>query len=150
MKNLSKIIRITILSIISMILFLNCKKDNNERIPDTIIYIDPLYINDPEYQSLFKIPYSTYLVENEGYEANGILIINLGENNFAAYDCTCTNEVKNNCFVRLDDDSSVLAKCTCCGSKFELFNGSVNKGPAEYPLKKYKTAFNGEYLRVYN
>ena len=132
-----KIIRITLLSIISMILFCNCKKDNNEIIPDTAIYIDPLYINDAEFQSLFTNVYGTLVKENIGYKGNGVLIINLGNNEFAAYDCTCTNEVKKDCFVRPDEENIILAKCVCCNSKFELLNGSVNKNPAEYPLKKY-------------
>lgn len=148
--NRSKITRITLFSIISIVLFCCNNKDNKDIIPEISIYIDPIYVNDPEFQNLFFNDFGTHIITEEGYEGNGIVIINLGDRNFAAYDCTCTNEVKKGCFVRSNHSNSISVKCNCCESTYELINGTVTEDPAIHPLKSYKTTFNGEYLRVYN
>lgn len=146
----SKIIRISLFSIISTLL-ISCNRDNNnEIIPDVPVYIGPIHVTDAEYQALFNLVYGNHLEALEGYQANGILLVNLGNNEFAAYDCTCTHEVEKDCFVRPENSNSVTVTCSCCESTYELINGSVTKGPANYPLKAYKTTFNGEYLSIYN
>lgn len=146
----SKIIRIALFSIASVVVF-SCNKDiNKEIIPDVPVYIGPIHITDPEYQELFNLTYGTHVELDQGYMGNGIVVVNMGNNEFAAYDCTCTHEIESGCFVRPDESNSIIVKCKCCGSTYELLNGSVTQGPANYPLKKYKVTFNGEYLSIYN
>ncbi len=137
-----------------IVLFSACGKDTQHPIPNIPIYIEPILIYDPEYIALLD-PYEMVTIPNEGYLGNGIIVINTGTDSngdyqFVAYDATCPYDLKQGCAVSKDENSISLVVCSCCGSKFEVNYGAVNKGPASYPLKAYKTAFDGSYLRIYN
>lgn len=144
-----------IIPILIMLIFWSCTKDENKHpIPDIPIYLQyPISINDIEFLHLRDV-YGAEILSNEGYFGNGILIVNTGiyngNNPYKAYDATCPYEIKQGCAIDLHESSISLVKCSCCGSQFEVSYGAVNKGPALYPLKTYKTAFDGEYIRVYN
>ena len=139
-----------VLSIILAVLFVGCDSKNEHPVPNVPVYIEPpIFIYDAEYNNLLN-PYGIVIVPNQGFMGNGIIIVNIGNNEFKAYDATCCYEVQQGCVVSADSNSNVLVKCNCCGSKYEVTFGAVNVGPATYPLKTYKTSFDGEYLRVYN
>ena len=88
-----------------------------------------------------------------GYK--GIFIYHATEKEFIALERCCTYDP--NIFdarVYYDEDTRVL-RDTICGSEFQpWFNGSVTKGPAELPLRPYKTQYyeSGalKRLRIYN
>ncbi len=136
-------------------LFLSCDKEKKHPVPDVPIYIEyPVCINDVEYFDLRDI-YGKFILQNEGYMNNGIIIINVGydesgQYKFMAYDATCPYEVKEGCTIVPDNSSVSLVECKCCGSKYEVSYGAVSKGPSNYPLKTYKTTFDGECIRIYN
>lgn len=145
----SKIVRFYLISTFSFLLLFGCGAENEHPIPNIPIYIDPIYIYDAEYTSLLNV-YGTYVVKNEGYLGNGILIVNVGNNEFKAYDCTCTHEVQDSCWVRPTETMINSAVCRCCGSNFELTYGTPSSGDAHFPLKSYKVAFGNSTIRVYN
>jgi len=138
-----------ILLISTILLFSTCKEDNKHPVPDVPIYVDPIFIYDAEFNNLLN-PYGMVFLKNYGYMGNGIIVINIGNNVFKAYDATCTYEIKQGCFVQQDSNSMLLVKCNHCGSKYEVTYGAVNTGPSTVQLKEYKTSFDGEYLRIYN
>ncbi|MDA3891933.1 MAG: hypothetical protein PF517_09765 [Salinivirgaceae bacterium] len=146
--------RIYIISIVLIGLITACNKDSDHPIPNTPVYLNnPICINDVEYLALQNI-YGNFVLENEGFLGNGIILVNTGlsdnGNPYKAYDATCPYEVDEGCTVLPDESSISLVTCGCCGSTFEVIFGAVNKGPANYPLKTYKTAFDGDCIRVYN
>ena len=151
MNKLKSKIRIKYIFIVVLtVLFNACNPDNEHPVPDVPVYIDPpIFIYDAEYNSLLNL-YGMVVVKNQGFMGNGIVIVNIGNNEFKAYDATCPYEIKQNCIVSADSNSIILVKCNCCKSQYEITYGAVNLGPSTYPLKTYKTAFDGEYVRVYN
>jgi len=145
-------VRKFILSIILITLFASCDKENEHPVPNVPIYIEPIHVFPGEPLSVI---YGKIIVPNTGYAGNGVLIVNIGydesgQYKFMAYDATCPYEVKQGCIVLEDKSSISLVECSCCESKYEITFGAVSVGPSNYPLKTYRTAFNGEYLRVYN
>ena len=138
-----------ILSIVLISLFIGCNPENEHPVPDVPVYTDPIFIYDAEYNNLLNL-YGTVIIKGQGYMGNGIVVTNVGNNEFKAYDATCCYEIKQGCTVSTDSNSILLVKCNCCKSKYEITFGAVSEGPASYPLKTYKTAFDGQYVRVYN
>jgi hypothetical protein len=88
-----------------------------------------------------------------GYK--GIFLYHLSENQFLAVERCCTYD-PNIVKARVDyDEKNGVLRDTICGSEFQpFFEGSVSKGPAELPLRKYKTQYfeSGatKRLRIYN
>jgi nitrite reductase/ring-hydroxylating ferredoxin subunit len=120
-----------------------CEKDRNEIIPYVPVnrYFN---IRDPEFFDL-SVPNNSVTIKGG---LNGIIVYRVSVEEFVAYDRTCTYEPENNCAVETDNSSS--AKCPCCGSRFFLIDGSPLNGPAQWPLKPYKTTFDGTYVRITN
>ena len=88
-----------------------------------------------------------------GYK--GIFLYHVTENQFIALERCCTYDPE--IFeARVDyDEKSGLLRDAVCGSEFHPFlNGNVTKGPAELPLRQYKTQYyeSGalKRLRIYN
>jgi nitrite reductase/ring-hydroxylating ferredoxin subunit len=144
MKNL---LRISIVFNIFVILFLlpsSCD-ENQQVVPN--VYVDfTVMLSDPEYNSLL-IPGNSLNVTGG---VNGIIIYRISQDEFAAYDRTCTHDVTENCRVFVDETLVFAVDTACCGSKFLLLDGSAYEGTAVYPLKAYRTYFDGTFLRVYN
>jgi len=136
-------------TIILISLLTACNKDNKHPIPDIPIYVEAINIYDPEYNALAQ-PFGKFLLKDVGYLNNGIIVVNLGNDEFKAYDATCTYELKEGCNVEIDEGSSLLVKCSCCDSKYEITYGAVSQGPSNIPLKEYNTIFSDGILRIYN
>lgn len=119
--------------------------DKNQIVPN--VYVN-FYISiyDPEFTTLLS-PGNSITVTGG---VNGILIYRISSDEFAAYDRTCTYNVTDNCRIVVDEDLNFATDSMCCNSRFLLLDGSVNSGPATYPLKRYQTSFDGNYLHVYN
>ena len=81
--------------------------------------------------------------------SRGILIYRQGPNEFNAYDRHSPYKPDDGCQVFVDS-TNVAVEDPCSGSRFSIYDGSVQKGPATQPLKQYKTNFDGTYLDVYN
>ncbi|MEA3444672.1 MAG: hypothetical protein U9R19_08095 [Bacteroidota bacterium] len=124
--------------------FYSCN-DKNQVVP--YVYVNfSVSIYDPEFSTLTSPGNSINVTGG----VNGILIYRISETDFAAYDRTCTYQVNENCQVNVDESGVFAVDTVCCQSQFLLLDGSVTKGPATYPLKRYNTHFDGTYLRVYN
>jgi len=119
----------------------SCKKRNeqNQQVPYVPLVPDIiLYASDPEF---FPLNVSSgYLYRNGA--SRGIIIYRASvfsdntDNGFRAYDRHCPYDVNNpEGIISIDSTNSFVGKCKSCGSEFVLFNGSVNKGPAQFPLR---------------
>jgi hypothetical protein len=134
----------------------SCTKEKNDVIPD--VYVDfTLDLNDPEFTNLTSIGSDTVDAHTNnwgsgaaGFDGNGIIIYNSGEG-FYAYDRTCPHDYEVNGLsvkVRID---FIIAYCPICQTTYSLSaSGTPASGIGRYPLKNYKTYFDGTSLRVWN
>ena len=138
MKNCIYILLITIL-------FSACKKDDNSNIPLVAVNVT-ININDPAYNAI-AVP-GGWIYINGG--SRGIIIYRISNDVFNAYDRHCTYDSGNSCALVSVDATNITGLDDCCGSQFLLIDGSVTKGPANLPLKQYRTTFDGSVLRINN
>ena len=137
----------------------SCNK-KNDVIPD--VYVDfTLSLSDPEFVNLNAFG-GTVTVNSgtnnwgtsaAGYDGNGI-IIHAGVDEFFAYDRTCPHDYEvNGISIRVDIDptNSLNAICPKCKTNYALSaGGAPSLGIGRYPLKNYRTSFDGRYVRVWN
>lgn len=129
-------------------------------IPD--VYVDfTLNLNDPEFVPLTAMGGAVAVdsrtnnwgISAAGYDNNGIIIYS-GVDEFYAYDRTCPHDYSTNGLsvkVNIDAASSINATCPKCGTKYALSaGGTPASGIGRYPLKNYRTSFDGRYVRVWN
>jgi len=150
---------IFIVSIILPLFISSCSKDKNDVVPD--VYVDfYISLNDPEFFVLASPFTSVYISSSTnniglnaaGYDGNGIIVFRNIEDEFLAYDRTCPHDFKeNNKSVRLNIVDDIYAICPQCSTKYGLpVNGTPASGIGRYPMKNYKTTFNGLVVHVWN
>lgn len=135
----------------------SCNK-KNDVIPDVTVdfYLD---INDPEFVTLTGIGSHvivTSKTNNLGYRAagfdyNGIIVYTSDINVFNAYDRTCPHDyAAEGKSIKINVDFT-MGVCPQCSTIYSLSaGGTPYSGPGRYPLKNYKTSFDGRYIRVWN
>jgi nitrite reductase/ring-hydroxylating ferredoxin subunit len=136
-----------------------CNK-KNDVIPDTYVNFT-LDLNDPEFVNLSGFGGSVVVGSTTnnwgpaaaGYDGNGIIIC-YGVDEFYAYDRTCPHDYVVNSLsikVNIDPANSTIAVCPKCGTKYGLtVGGTPASGVGRYPLKNYKTRFQGNLVTVWN
>jgi len=153
----SKIINILII-VLTAISLTSCKKSKYDVIPD--VYVDfTIDLNDPEFFVLNAATNSKIVTSSTnnwgarsaGYDNNGIIVYRSALDEFYAYDRTCPHDyVVNGLSVKVNVDF-LNAICPKCSTNYSLeIGGTPVSGPGRYPLKNYKTSFNGQYVRVWN
>ena len=154
----SKIGFFSIITAITIILS-SCNK-KNDVIPDVIVDFT-IDLNDPEFVNLNAMGGAVIIdsktnnwgIYSAGYNYNGIIVY-AGVDEFFAYDRTCPHDyVVNEMSVKinLDLSSSIYAVCPECSTKYALpAFGTPASGIGRYPLKNYKTSFDGRWVRVWN
>lgn len=151
-----KIIFFSIIIMIAITLS-SCNKENDV-IPD--VYVDfTLDINDPQFVDLASVGNHAIVTsqtnnwgsEAAGYNYNGIIVYTSGINVFNAYDRTCPHEYSvDGSSVKIDIDFTI-GICPQCSTIYALSAGGVAySGPGKYPLKNYKTSFDGRFVHVWN
>lgn len=152
-------IRFFLITVALIVILSSCNK-KNDVIPDTYVNFT-LYLNDPEFVNLSGFGGSVtvnsqtnnYGAGAEGYNGNGIIVC-FGVDEFYAYDRTCPHDYVVNSLsvkVNIDPSNSTIAICPKCGTKYGLtVGGTPTSGIGRYPLKNYKTSFNGNSVTVWN
>jgi nitrite reductase/ring-hydroxylating ferredoxin subunit len=142
------------------LLLSSCKRSKNDVIPD--VYVDfTIDLADPEFVNLNAIGGTVTINEltnNFGYRAAGFsgngIIIHAGVDEFFAYDRTCPHDYTENASavrINLDGTNTLYAICPECKTKYGLpVNGTPVEGVGRYPLKNYKTSYDGRRVRVWN
>jgi len=152
----SKIIVFFIISFAAILLH-GCKDNTNQIIPD--VFVDfTINLNDPMFNDLTTVDNAVVItssydgVNSAGYNNHGIIIYRASETEFYAFDRTCTYEDAKDQVVKIDNPGDLTAECPHCHSEYILpgYGYPTDKGPAKYPLKQYKTEFDGLYVHVYN
>ncbi len=138
--------RILIIVFFSQFIFANCHK-KDDVVPN--VYVNfTIDLSSIQYSKLNII--GGYIYVTGG--VNGILIYRNGQNEFYAYDRTCTYHTEENRKIFVQESDKIFAIDTVCGSRFFLLDGSPEKGPAKAPLRKYSADYieASNMLHVYN
>lgn len=100
----------------------------------------------PEYNQL-NFPGNKFVTRN--YGINGILIFNLNNDQYMAFELTDPNHVPQACSALIVDGTE--ATCSCeDGNKYTIITGQRIAGEGEYSLKPYRVERVGDVLRVSN
>ena len=127
------------------ILIVGCSDDYN--FPNVNVN-ESVPITMPQYNNVYGNLWG-YEFINGGL--GGIIIVQGLDNEFFAYDRACTYEANENCILQSESTNNPILICSeCCESKFLITDGSVSQGPANQPLKRYNTYFDGEILYITN
>ncbi len=153
-------IRIFLLLLLMLPGCASCRKDVNDVIPD--VYVDfYISLNDPQFFNL-TAPLNSACVDAStnnigqsaaGFDGNGIIIYRASEDEFYAYDRTCPHDYAvNGNSVGVNIVDQIYAECPECKTKYALpnFGTPVSGSVGRYPLKNYKTSFDGLRIRVWN
>ncbi|MCF8309737.1 MAG: hypothetical protein K9I68_12070 [Bacteroidales bacterium] len=138
-----------ILSILLISLTVSCDKENQcEILADVPVNIT-IYPNSTEYQELNTVNGWLYLTARK--PSKGIIVFRAGPDRFKAYERTCPHDPENpDARLQVDEETTLIAYDTVCGSQFVLTTGQPFDGPAQCPMKEYQTNYNGNELRIYN
>jgi hypothetical protein len=144
--------RLRVLLIITIFLFsVSCKKKQAPQdvsvhpVPSVALDIT-VYPNDPLNFTIQAIGGWKYI--NGGI--NGIILYRKSQQEFVALERTS---------AQLPDDPGAKVKVlsdnftcrdTVSGSEWQIFDGTVTKGPAAWPLRLYSTNYDGNTLRIRN
>jgi hypothetical protein len=121
--------------------------DDKDEYPMPDIYVN-IVINPASisYNNL-NIP-GNYALIKGGYR--GIIVYHFLQDEYLAYERTCTYDWDKNCSKLVMDPSGLIARDTCCGSQFLIIDGTPLEGsPATRPLKQYKTYYDANFGRLY-
>jgi nitrite reductase/ring-hydroxylating ferredoxin subunit len=135
----------------------SCENNKNDVIPD--VYVNfTINLNDPQFVDLNGIGGAVTVNASTnnwgytaaGYDGNGIIVYS-GPDIFYAYDRTCPHDYAvNGLSVKVNIDFT-LAVCPKCSTRYALSaGGTPASGIGRYPLKNYKTSFDGKYITVWN
>ncbi len=134
------------LIILALSFCIACENTQNNVVPSVPVNIN-LSLDDPAYNSLNVVGGTAYFDAG----IRGIIIYRKGTSEFNAFDRACTYHVNDTCgYVSIDSTSSINVGCKCCGSRFQLVDGTVSRGPATVSLRMYNTLLEGRTLRIYN
>jgi nitrite reductase/ring-hydroxylating ferredoxin subunit len=152
-------ISIFLITYVIVITLSSCNK-KNDVIPDTYVNFT-LDLNDPEFVNLsgfggsitVNAKTNNWGSRAAGFNGNGIIVC-FGVEEFYAYDRTCPHDYAVNDLsisVNIDPTNSTIAICPKCGTKYGLtVGGTPASGVGRYPLKNYKTSFQGNSVMVWN
>lgn len=153
-------IRFFLITLLFALLLGSCNK-KNDVIPDVDVdfYIR---LTDPQFTMLNAFGNAALINRNTnnigslaaGFDNNGIIICSGVNNEFYAYDRTCPHDYALNQLsiaVNIDPSNSMNAICPECGTNYSIvMGGTPSEGIGRYPLKNYRTSFDGLNVRVWN
>ncbi len=130
-----------------LLLALSCGKDEKSL---TGGYVDvTMYASDPSFFPL-KVINGWMYYGGGAAGLKGLIIFRLTQDDFLAFDRACTYDPDASCALVEMEDTGISAVDSCCGSRFQITDGSVIASPATLPLIRYRTYFDGTVLRVFN
>jgi hypothetical protein len=142
-----------------MVILLSCERKKNDVIPDWYISFDMDIAGDVLFTGLNAIGNHVIVTSqtnnwgsrSAGFDNNGIIVYRSLPDEFNAYDRTCPYDYAvNGASVKVNVDFT-QAVCPQCSTYYALSAfGTPISGKGRYPLKNYKTRFDGRYLSVWN
>ena len=141
---MSRYLSIFLLATAVIMLFSNCERNQGEIIP--YVRVD---IYKDIYTDLAMLGPLQSIIMTGG--VNGIILFRDSENNYQAYDRTCTLWPEHDAAVIPDVNFDGVYQCPECESQYLVLNdGQVINGPARYSLVAYRTVLTGSILHIFN
>lgn len=121
---------------------------DNDQVVDQIPYkpFNDISINltGQQYLPLKSVGYVTI----DGGVKGIVLYKNPFKEEYFAYERNCSFEPTASCARIEIDDSGLFMIDPCCASQFSFESGYPIAGPASYPLRRYKTYLDGNFLTI--
>lgn len=106
-------------------------------------------LNSTEFQELNHVGGWLYLTARK--PSKGIIVYRSAPNHFQAYERTCPYDPENpEAILEVDEETTLFAYDSICGSRFILTDSYPFDGPAQCPMMQYRTSYNGNTLKIYN
>lgn len=132
-----------------ILIFLGCSSDDDLRQNPYLPHLNfsvNFDLSLPEYNQL-NFPGNKYVTRN--YGINGIVIFNLNNDQYLAFELTDPNHVPQACSSLTVNGTE--ASCSCGdGNKYTIITGQQIAGEGEYSLKPYRAQRVGGILQVSN
>ncbi|MDG5490414.1 hypothetical protein [Psychroserpens sp. SPM9] len=135
--------------VLSLLVLMNCGSDDNINNCNFLLNVGvnaSLNLNLPEYSQLMFTSNSVY-VANQGN--GGIIVTNVGNNNYRAWDAADPNHVPSACSLLQIDGANAV--CGCADeNEYSLFTGQAIGDPLPCGLKEYRVTLSGSNLVISN
>jgi nitrite reductase/ring-hydroxylating ferredoxin subunit len=126
-------------------LFFSCKKSNvQDTIPNVPVSIT-IQLSLPQYAALNSV--GNYVKISGGYR--GIIVYQRALAEYVAFDRACPYDPTASGAILDIDSSGITTVDNHCGSKFNLYDGSITHSPATRPMKRYQTEYDANGNSVY-
>jgi len=133
--------------VILLLLFISVQYQCNE---DPLIDLIPqvfveetINLNNFEYSQLNNLGGFVYITGG----VRGIIIYRKSTNEYLAFERNCTYQPFDACANVKVDESTLFMIDTCCSSTFS-FDGIPTGGPAQIPLRQYRTFLDHSLLTI--
>jgi hypothetical protein len=132
------------------LLLVTCRKKKEEPVANHPVASVPveisIYPNDPNNFKLQGIGGWMYFAGG----LRGVVVYRKSNEEFVAVERTSSHLPDDDrAKVQVMKDNFSL-RDTISGSEWSIFDGTVTKGPAEWPLRLYGTSYDGNLLRIRN
>lgn len=136
-----------------LIFLMACDNDRGNRNPYLLEvgFRFDLNLNLPLYSPLSNTGNAVYVGAN-GVGTRGVFVMNVGLEQFRAFEASCPNHAPNDCStMQLNGQTAV---CPCEDFEYSLFTGQQFSTPQDgtryYDMLEYSTTFNGGVVIVSN
>jgi nitrite reductase/ring-hydroxylating ferredoxin subunit len=142
-----------LLGFLFLLIIIACSSDSTNRNPylQEINFRFDANLNLPLYSPLTNTG-SAVFVQSETAGTRGVFIINVGFDQFRAFEASCPNHTPNTCStMRLNGQ---VVTCSCEEYQYSLFTGQLLNRPDDgkryYDMLEYRTSFSGNTVIVSN
>ena len=128
---------------------LGCSPDNEIRQNPYLPHLNfsvRMDLSLPEYNQL-NFPGNKFVTRN--YGINGIVIFNLNNDQYLAYELTDPNHPPQPCSVLVVSGTEAICSCED-GNKYSIITGELIAGEGPYGLKPYRAVRTGSVLQISN
>lgn len=117
---------------------------NNPNLPD-LNFRFQLRLSMPEY---FDLQYAGNSYATNNYGVKGIVIYNINNSHYAAFELSDPNHPPNECSGMTVN--GVIASCGCDDNKYNVITGELTEGEGQYTMKPYRIQRSGNIIEVWN
>lgn len=142
-------------SLFISVALLSCKSDDGGTVNNNNPFLNPppvtinLNLNLPEYNPL-RFPGNSVLVNNRGIK--GIVVYNVNNNLYTAFDRTDPNHVPSSCSQM--DIEGIVATCPCASengtNSYDIVTGQHQNDSEAFPMQAYRVERTGDVVTISN
>lgn len=143
-----------ILGIFFIVISLSCNNDDDNRdVNNNNPFLTPpivsitLNLNLPQFNPL-KFPGNSVVISQQGIK--GVVVYNLNNSLYTAFDLTDPNHVPNSC-SRMELEG-IVATCTCEDdtNAYDIVTGQHQTDENAFPMLQYRITRNGDNITINN